>query len=636
MATQDEWAPAPSPPAAPTTADATALEGYSYLSEVARGGDSIVYRARQDRLDRDVAIKVIDITEPTARARFARELEITVRLGRQHPHIISVLDTTTTADGRPCLVMEFHDLGSLHDRLRAHGPLPVSEVVAAGTAVADALAFAHRHGILHRDVKPQNVLLLPTSYVLSDFGIARMADAGHTASLERFSYRHASPQVLDGAEPTQADDVWSLGSMLFTLLDGRAPFASDDPDDDSALAYLRRVRMNERRPLHRDLPAELLQVIEACLTPQREDRTWSAADVLAGLRTVPTEQRSWAPETGSPTAAASVTEPQTALAASLPVGSAGTSAAAGPPAQPAPPVTDSGFPPLLGHTGSEPPAGATGPAPPVTDSGLPPSVDAASFAPSPATAATSPSADRADDVTGPPPPGMFDAWAEQPAQSEGTPRHESSAPAAGPVAPSALASIGTSRAVDAEHTSARPELQPADAAEEAPAEALDKRGNPWTKIAAFIGGALVVGTGFGVLSAFLGEDDEPDPGPTASGPAEVPTMTDPVPQPTGPIQASTGDPDLAPRNPAVLDNGTSVVLTWAAPVEAVDYILVLDPGTDDAPPSVITQVHGTADEHTVEGVDPDASEACFAVAGYAMVDGTLANGASPTVCVTRP
>lgn len=623
MATQDEWAPAPTAPAAPTTADATALEGYSGLSEVARGGDSIVYRARQDRLDRDVAIKVIDITEPTARARFARELEITVRLGRQHPHIISVLDTTTTADGRPCLVMEFHDLGSLHDRLRAHGPLPVSEVVAAGTAVADALAFAHRHGVLHRDVKPQNVLLLPTSYVLSDFGIARMADAGHTASLERFSYRHASPQVLDGAEPTQADDVWSLGSMLFTLLDGRAPFASDDPDDDSALAYLRRVRMNERRPLTRELPTELRQVIAACLTPNREERTWSAADVLAALRTVPTEQRSWAPEHAAPTEGATDAAPtgvapgEAALGEASPVEAAGTAA----------PGTDA---PPTATRSAEPAAAGT--------------VAGGAAALSPKAAATSQPDDRADDVTGPPPPDLLDAWAEQPAtppvppepSSAAPPRPEVGAHAAGPVAPSALVSIGATRAVDAEHTSARPELPAAEPAADAPAETSDKRGNPWTKIAAFIGGALVVGTGFGILSAFLGEDEEPDPRPTASGPADVPTMTEPVPQPSGPIQASTGDPDLAPRNPAALDNGTSVLLTWAAPVETVDYILVLDPGADDAPPSVITQVQGSADEYTVEGVDPDASEVCFAVAGYAMTDGTLANGASPTVCVTRP
>lgn len=285
------WAPAPS---APQGSPIPALTGYSGLIEVARGGDSIVYRARQDAVGRDVAIKVIDVRDPATLARFRRELEITVGLGRQHPHIVNVLDTRTTDDGRACLVMDFHDLGSLHDRLRAHGALPTAEVVAVGDAVADALAFAHEHGVLHRDVKPQNVLVLPTSYVLTDFGIARMADAGHTASLDRFSYRHASPQVLDGLEPVPADDVWSLGSTLFTLLDGRPPFASDDPDDDTALAYLRRVRTGERRHVRTSAPAALLALVERCLSPAREDRP-DARTVRTLLGSVPTEVSGWAP-----------------------------------------------------------------------------------------------------------------------------------------------------------------------------------------------------------------------------------------------------------------------------------------------------------------------------------------------------
>jgi serine/threonine protein kinase len=89
---------------------------------------------------------VINLEDPARLARFRRELEITVRLGRQHPHIVTVIDTGTTPDGRPCIVMEYYDLGSLHDRLRERGPLPVHEVVAAGIAVADALAFAHAQG----------------------------------------------------------------------------------------------------------------------------------------------------------------------------------------------------------------------------------------------------------------------------------------------------------------------------------------------------------------------------------------------------------------------------------------------------------------------------------------------------------
>jgi serine/threonine protein kinase len=263
------------------------LPGYSDFELVAQGGEGTVYRARQIGLDRYVAVKVINVDDPARRARFQRELEITVRLGRQHPHIVTVIDTGAAPDGRPCIVMEYYDLGSLYDRLRAEGPLPVADVVAAGIAVADALAFAHGQGFLHRDVKPQNILVLPTSFVLADFGVARMADAGNTTSLQMVSYRHAAPQMIDGQSPAAVDDLWSLGSTLFTLLDGAAPFSSDNPDEDTLLSYVGRVRSAEPRPLRRpDVPPELVAVIAKCLSKAREDRYPDAGALKAALTSV--------------------------------------------------------------------------------------------------------------------------------------------------------------------------------------------------------------------------------------------------------------------------------------------------------------------------------------------------------------
>src|SRR4051794_15414529 len=103
------------------------LDGYTDLVEIGRGGDSVVYRARETSLGREVAIKVLSLdttSDPTRAARFAREIEITVQLGRQHPNIVTVLATGTTTSGRPAVVMDFFEGGTLHDRLRAHGPLP--------------------------------------------------------------------------------------------------------------------------------------------------------------------------------------------------------------------------------------------------------------------------------------------------------------------------------------------------------------------------------------------------------------------------------------------------------------------------------------------------------------------------------
>lgn len=275
------WAPQPGDqPTAPVS-----LPGYSDFRLVTHGGEGAIYRARQDGLGRDVAVKVLSCgDDPATLARFRRELAITVELGRQHPHIVTVLDTGTLPDGRPCIVMEYYERGSLHDLLRATGPLPVADVVAAGTAVADALAFAHAQGILHRDVKPQNVLLLPTSYVLADFGIARGFDAEHSASLEMVSYRHAAPQMLDGDRPAASDDLWSLGSTLFTLLEGKPPFASDNPDEDTLLSYVGRVRSSSPRPLTRPgVPPGLASVIARCLQKDRGDRFADAAALRAAL-----------------------------------------------------------------------------------------------------------------------------------------------------------------------------------------------------------------------------------------------------------------------------------------------------------------------------------------------------------------
>jgi serine/threonine protein kinase len=264
------------------------VPGYRDLVEVGRGGDSVIYRARQDRPRRQVAIKVLLLDDREAVQRFGREVEITVALGRQHPYIVGVLDSGTTDGGQPYLVMEFYDLGSLHDQLAATGPLPVGVVAAAGTAVADALSFAHGQGVLHGDVKPQNILVRPTSYVLADFGLARWVVADHSTP-DRFSYRHAAPQVFDGERPTAADDVYSLGSTLYTLLDGRPPFADDDPAADTALAYLRRARTARPRPLTRpDVPARLADVVGRCLARSRADRYPDAAAVRDALAAVPT------------------------------------------------------------------------------------------------------------------------------------------------------------------------------------------------------------------------------------------------------------------------------------------------------------------------------------------------------------
>lgn len=548
------WAPAPVRTTPPTVD--LGLPGYTDLREVARGGDSVVYRARQAALHRDVAIKVLLETDPATVARFARELELTVRLGRQHPHVVTVLDTGTTAQGQPCLVMDFHDLGSLHDRLAAHGPLPVAEVVAAGTDVSDALAFAHGQGVLHRDVKPQNVLLLPTSYVLADFGIARMADAGHTASLERFSYRHASPQVLDGLEPVPADDVWSLGSTLHTLLDGRAPFAATDPADDTALGYLRRVRTGARRPLDRaDVPDGLRAVVDRCLAPAREDRYATADEVHAALVALPTETRSWTPGAAAVGAAEPATAPVAPSDATPGAAAVGAAALAS-------------LAPLAPSTGDRAlPGIVLPPVQPHDDHVLAPS--ALSLLTLPATVpddteATGLHPERSAPT---PPPGPRDG---APARRGRWVR------VVGFVGGAVLLGSAVGVGVTLWASSRGPATKPPPATSPQPTAA----GVP-SRAAS---------------TPAAGDAGDPDPDLTA-----------------------TSDPAIAPAGVVVVDQGTGLDVSWTDPTAGGVQFVVVDPYGADGP-RALQQLAPGVTRHTVEGVDPQAARVCVQVVAIAVDD----------------
>lgn len=263
---------------------AETLEGYAGWWEIGRGGDAVVYHATQNDLGREVAIKVLRVDDEASVRRFTREARLMLSLGRQHPNMAKVLQIGTSSLGRPCIVMDFYELGSLDKRLVANGPLGADEVIGIGSVIADALAFAHANGVLHLDVKPQNILILPTSYVLADFGIARLTDTAHPSDEERYSYRHSSPQVLDAATPSESDDVFSLGATMFHLLDGRPPFSAASGEPDSALSYSKRVRKSEPRALLRpDVPRELAAIIQKCLRKDPAERYASAAAVRDAL-----------------------------------------------------------------------------------------------------------------------------------------------------------------------------------------------------------------------------------------------------------------------------------------------------------------------------------------------------------------
>jgi len=233
---------------------------------IGRGASSSVYRALDVDLHRPVAVKVLLADDPRdpARRRFEREREITANLGR-HPHIVQVLGTGFTGDGLPYVVMELFEQGSIGDHLQRHGTFSPTEVIDIGSKIADAVVAAHRAGVLHRDIKPQNILLSEYGPALADFGIARsVVNHEWSQSLDQLTPMHAAPEVLEGADPSPGCDIYSLGSTLYTMLAGRPPFAG--PPGESVLALHLRVLQSPLPPLPRsDVPPALIDILERAM-----------------------------------------------------------------------------------------------------------------------------------------------------------------------------------------------------------------------------------------------------------------------------------------------------------------------------------------------------------------------------------
>ncbi|MGH9188019.1 MAG: serine/threonine-protein kinase, partial [Acidimicrobiales bacterium] len=262
------------------------IEGYSDLVAIGHGGSATVYRAEQDDFDRLVAIKVlhVDAADRRTQRRFSRERALGGRLSG-HPNVMTVYDSGFL-DGRyPYLAMEHFELGSLADRLAARGPLDVETVLHVGVRIAGALGSAHLAGIVHRDVKPQNILMSRFGEpVLADFGIAAVTEAG-VSMTTALTPVHAAPELLEGKTPTPAADVFALGSTLHTLLAGSPPFAG--PPDEGVLAQLLRITNSEVPPLPRDdIPAELTGVLHRAMAKQPEERFTSAAELGRALQRV--------------------------------------------------------------------------------------------------------------------------------------------------------------------------------------------------------------------------------------------------------------------------------------------------------------------------------------------------------------
>ncbi|WP_205876689.1 protein kinase domain-containing protein [Mycobacterium camsae] len=264
-----------------------AAAGFVDALEIGRGGSGVVYRCVQSDLGRPVAVKVLAGLSEQDRARFVREQQAMGRV-TGHPHIVAVLQAGQTASGCPFLVMPLCGRGSLQQRIAEHGALDRDEALGIGAKIADALAAAHRLGVVHRDVSPANILF--TDYgepALTDFGVAGVSRGFETAGQMLVGTpAFTAPELLDGVPPCDASDVYGLGATLFAALTGHAAF--ERHHGEQVVAQF--VRMTEDSVPDLDLdargiPAEVASIVAAAMSLDPAQRP-SAAKLSEQLRRV--------------------------------------------------------------------------------------------------------------------------------------------------------------------------------------------------------------------------------------------------------------------------------------------------------------------------------------------------------------
>ena len=268
------------------TSTRTFAERFVIERELGRGGMAVVFLARDRKHDRHVALKMLhpDVGAAVGRERLQREILVTAKL--QHPHILSLHDSGEF-EGTLYYVMPFVDGESLRARLMREPRIPVAEVLSVAREVAEALDYAHRHGVIHRDVKPENILLAEGHAVVADFGIARVVTAAVNERLTSAGVSMGTPaymspeQVAGDPDVGAASDVFSLGCVLFEMLAGRPPWIAANTQ-----ALLARRFTQPAPPLwtiEPDIPRWLGELVQHMLAPEPTARPSSAAEVARRL-----------------------------------------------------------------------------------------------------------------------------------------------------------------------------------------------------------------------------------------------------------------------------------------------------------------------------------------------------------------
>jgi serine/threonine protein kinase len=267
------------------------LPGLAYIRPLGSGGFADVFLYEQDMPRRDVAVKVLpsDVRDADLRRMFNAEADVLAHLSA-HPSIVTVYQAGISADGRPYIVMEFCP-GSLAQRYRLER-LPVDEVLTIGVKMASALESAHRAGLVHRDVKPSNILVTTFGApVLADFGISSSLARATADEVLAMSIPWSAPEVIaEETAGTVASEVWSLGATVYSLLAGHSPFERRDRGQNTKEQLRRRIARASYTEIARtDVPASLQAVLARAMSRDPSQRHATAREFADALRAVQTE-----------------------------------------------------------------------------------------------------------------------------------------------------------------------------------------------------------------------------------------------------------------------------------------------------------------------------------------------------------
>lgn len=260
-------------------------ERFELRHQLGSGGMATVWAAFDRRLNRDVAVKLLrrDLTDEHAH-RIEREARAAARIG--DPRIVTVLDLDHDDDGTPFLVLEALDGRTLADELVA-GPLPVDRALRLTDDLLGALDAAHRCGVLHRDVKPSNVLTVDDGYRITDFGIASVDDETATSGDLMGTLVYLAPERFDGAAATPQSDVFAAGAVIYEAFTGTQPFRTGDTAES-----LSRMRDGRFDPLPDHVPAPLAAAVTNALHPdprRRPEDAGAFARLVHGSANEPTQ-----------------------------------------------------------------------------------------------------------------------------------------------------------------------------------------------------------------------------------------------------------------------------------------------------------------------------------------------------------